>query len=85
MNVERVKLAVSKLSALELARFSKWLFTADQIGTDLCAGRRADDHYESGCCRPLDLRSGKTKTSKEQMTSKDWDDFESHIKEIRTR
>jgi hypothetical protein len=62
-----------------------------QIESDLRADRldvaikRADDHYESGCCTPLDIRSGKTKTPKEQMTPKDWDDFERHITELRTR
>ena len=97
MSVEEIETAVSKLSPPELTRFITWFeeFAADewdrQIEADVRAGRldaairRADDHYESGRCRPLDLRSDKTKTSKEQMTSKDWDDFERHIKEVRTR
>lgn len=97
MSVEELESAVSNLSASELARFSEWFaeFAADQwdrqIQEDLGAGRldgaikRADDHYEAGRCTPLDIRNDKTKTSKEQMTLGDWDDFEKNIKELRVR
>ena len=94
MSVEELESAVSNLSASELARFSEWFaeFAADQwdrqIEEDLSAGRldaaikRADDHYETGRCTPLDIRNDKTK---EQMTSQDWDQFERHINELRAR
>jgi hypothetical protein len=65
MSVEEIESAVSKLSATELTRFSKWFeeFAADewdrQIEEDIRAGRldaagkRADEHFESGQCTPL--------------------------------
>jgi hypothetical protein len=65
MSVEEIESAVSKLSATELTRFSKWFeeFAADdwdrQIEADIRAGRldtagnRADEHFEAGKCTPL--------------------------------
>ena len=97
MSVEELESAVSSLSASELARFSEWFaeFAADQwdrhIEEDLGAGRlaaaikRADGHYEAGRCTPLGIHNDETKTSKEQMTLVDWDDFEKNIKELRAR
>ena len=65
MSVEEIESAVSKLSATELTRFSKWFeeFAADewdrQIEADIragqldAAGKRADEHFEAGKCTPL--------------------------------
>ncbi len=65
MSVEEIESAVSRLSGVELARFSEWFdaFTAGQwdrqIEADLKAGRfdeagkRADEDFKSGRCTPL--------------------------------
>lgn len=65
MSVEEIESAISKLSAAELTRFSKWFeeFAADQwdrqIEADIragyldAAGKRADDQFEAGKCTPL--------------------------------
>jgi len=65
MSLKELESAVSNLPSAELAKFSEWFaeFMADQwdrqIEQDLAAGRldgalkRADEHYESGRCKPL--------------------------------
>ena len=65
MSIEELESFVSSLPAPELARFSRWFeeFVAEhwdrEIEQDLTAGRldaalkRADDHYEAGCCTTL--------------------------------
>jgi hypothetical protein len=65
MRVEDLESAVSRLSAVEFARFREWFdqFAADQwdrqIEADIVAGRfdaagkRADEDFEAGRCTPL--------------------------------
>ena len=65
MSVEDLELAVSGLPAVEFARFREWFeeFAADQwdrqIEADIIAGRfdaagkRADEDFETGRCKPL--------------------------------
>jgi hypothetical protein len=65
MSVEDLETAVSHLSAVEFARFREWFdeFAADQwdrqIEADMRAGRfdaagkRADEDFEAGRCKPL--------------------------------
>jgi hypothetical protein len=65
MSVEDLETAVSRLSAVEFARFRDWFdeFAADQwdreIEADIvagrfdAAGRRADEDFEAGRCTPL--------------------------------
>jgi len=65
MSVEELEVVVSRLSAEELARFSRWFeeFRAQQWDAEIEgdiragrldeAGRRADDDFEAGRCTPL--------------------------------
>jgi hypothetical protein len=65
MSVEDLETAVSRLSAVEFARFRDWFdeFAADQwdreIEADIVAGRfdaagkKADEDFEAGRCTPL--------------------------------
>ena len=65
MSVEELETAVSRLSADELANFSRWFeeYVADQwdrqIDADIVAGRfdaagkRAESDFEAGRCKPL--------------------------------
>jgi hypothetical protein len=65
MSVEDLETAVSRLSAVEFARFRDWFdeFAADQwdreIEVDIVAGRfdaagkKADEDFEAGRCTPL--------------------------------
>ena len=65
MSVEEIESAISRLSATELSRFTKWFeeFAAEewdrQIEADIRAGRldaagkRADEQFEAGNCTPL--------------------------------
>jgi hypothetical protein len=65
MSVEELQSAISQLPADDLDRFSRWFeeFLADQwdrqIEADIragrldAAGRRADDEFEAGNCKPL--------------------------------
>jgi hypothetical protein len=65
MNVEDLESAVSRLSAVEFARFREWFeeFAAEQwdqqIEADIvagrfdAAGRKADEDFEAGRCTPL--------------------------------
>jgi hypothetical protein len=65
MSVEELESAVTRLSPIELARFSDWFenFIADQwdrqIEADIAAGkldaagRKADEDFEAGRCTPL--------------------------------
>jgi hypothetical protein len=63
--IEELESAVASLSAQELSHFSKWFeeFMADQwdrkIEADIlegrldAAGKRADDDFDAGRCKPL--------------------------------
>jgi len=65
MSVDEIESAISRLSAAELKRFTKWFeeFAADewdrQIEADIRAGRldaagkRADEQFEAGNCTPV--------------------------------
>ena len=65
MSIEELEVVVSRLTADDLARFSKWFeeFLAQQwdqqIEADVLSGRldaagnRADEDFEAGRCTPL--------------------------------
>jgi hypothetical protein len=65
MSVEEIQLAISRLSAKDFDRLSRWFeeFLADrwdrQIEADILAGRlnsagrRADEDFDAGRCSPL--------------------------------
>lgn len=65
MNLEELESAVSRLSAEDLSRFSRWFeeYVSEEwdrrIENDLlsgrldAAGKRADEDFEAGRCTPL--------------------------------